>query len=203
MDFNAEAMNWDTDKRVQRAQIIAMEIKRSIQSKEKCKALEFGCGTGLISFNLLDQFEHITLIDTSEGMIDKLNQKISDLDINNMTAVCKDINMDPLPSDKFDVIYTSMALHHISDIRSTLQNLYDLLNAKGGLCIVELNEDDGKFHRTETDFDGHNGFDQTQLRELLQQIGFNHIVSNTFYKDTKLVDDEKVDYSLFLMTGSK
>ena len=61
MDFNIEATNWENERREKRAKIIANKIIKSIKIKEKCHALEFGCGTGLVSFNLFDKFEHITL----------------------------------------------------------------------------------------------------------------------------------------------
>ena len=32
--------------------------------------MEFGCGTALLSFQLKNYFEEISLVDTSEGMID-------------------------------------------------------------------------------------------------------------------------------------
>ncbi len=73
MSFDKYAITWDTEKRVNRAKIIAEEISKTIQIKKRYNALEFGCGTGLVSFNLYDKFESITLVDISKGMIDMLN----------------------------------------------------------------------------------------------------------------------------------
>ncbi|HEX9062289.1 MAG TPA: class I SAM-dependent methyltransferase [Clostridia bacterium] len=135
MNFNIEAANWDSEKRIERAKIIADEIIKSVPIEGHLRALEFGCGTGLVSFNLADKFNHITLIDTSEGMIDKLNQKIQDSNTKNMNAFCMDINGGSKLNDKYDVIYTSMALHHTQDINLTLERLYELLNAKD-TCVL-------------------------------------------------------------------
>lgn len=204
MDFNSEATNWDNERREKRAKIITDEIIKSLQIKEHYHALEFGCGTGLLSFNLIDKFEHITLIDTSEGMIETLNCKIHNSKVKNMTAIQVDINYDSEIQDKkYDVIYTSMALHHIIDIRTTLENLYGLLMDNGYLCIVELLEDDGSFHKLEKDFNGHNGFNQNELKELLEELGFNSIVTNIFYNDVKIIEGSEINYSLFLMIGKK
>lgn len=204
MNFNIEAINWDNERRVNRARIIADEINKSIQIKEQYHALEFGCGTGLVSFNLIDKFEHITLIDTSEGMIEKLKLKIHDSKVKNMTAIKVDINDNiEVLGEKFNVIYTSMALHHILDIRITLKNLYGLLTEDGYLCIVELVEDNGSFHKLEKDFNGHNGFNQDQLKKLLEELGFKNVVANIFYNDVKVIEDKENNYSLFLMVGKK
>lgn len=204
MNFNIEAINWDNERRVKRAKVIADEIINSIEIKEKCHALEFGCGTGLVSFNLIDKFENITLIDTSKGMIQTLNSKIQEYKIKNMTALNVDINEDKkIRSEKFDTIYTSMALHHIIDVRTTLKNLYEMLESNGYLCIVELVEDDGSFHKSEKDFNGHNGFNQNKLKKLLEELGFKNVLTNIFYNGVKAFDDVKVNYSLFLMIGRK
>lgn len=203
MNFDAEAVQWDNVRREKRAKIIADEITKSITIGQHDYALEFGCGTGLVSFNLSDKFKHITLIDTSAGMIDILNKKIRDSNMENMTALQIDINNDTLPEGRFDVVYTSMALHHIADTRTTLKNLWRLIGDNGYLCIVELDEDDGSFHKSEEGFDGHNGFNQNVLKKLLKEVGFKSVVTNTFYNDNKMIDGSKVNYSLFLMVGEK
>lgn len=204
MDFNSEANNWDNERREKRARIIADEIIKSIQIKEHYHALEFGCGTGLVSFNLIDKFEDITLIDTSEGMIEALNCKIKNFKVKNMTAIQMDINCDSeIQGKKYDVIYTSMALHHIIDIRTTLENLHRLLMDNGYLCIVDLVEDDGSFHKFEKDFNGHNGFNQNELKKLMEELGYKNVVTNIFYNNIKVIGDTEINYSLFLMIGEK
>jgi len=203
MDFNIEAANWDNEKRIKRAKIIADKIAKSIEIKENYNAMEFGCGTGLLSFNLCDKFRHIVLIDSSKGMIEVVNKKIQKLNGNSMTALEMDINIDTTLAGNFDVIYTSMALHHIVDIETTIKKLYGLLNKDGYLCIVDLVEDDGSFHKKEKDFDGHNGFNQSQLQILLEQIGFRDVSTSVFYTDIKVIDGSNINYSLFIMVARK
>ena len=204
MNFDIESITWDDERRKNRAKLIAEEINKSIQIKKEYTALEFGCGTGLISFCLTDKFEMITLVDTSKGMVDVLNSKIESFEIDNMKAYQIDINENhTLSEDSYDVIYTSMALHHIIDIEITIKNLYRLLKLDGYLCIIDLDEEDGSFHKEEKDFNGHNGFNQNALKNVLLETGFKGVEVNTFYKDEKLVEETKVEYSLFLMVGRK
>lgn len=204
MSFDIDSITWDNERRTKRAKLIAEEISKLIQVKKQYIALEFGCGTGLLSFCLNDKFEMITLVDTSKGMIDVLNSKIEKCKVNNMKAYQIDINKNhSLPENSYDIIYTSMALHHIIDTETTIRNLYRLLKKDGYLCIIELDEDDGSFHKEEKDFNGHNGFNQNRLKNLLLEVGVREVKSNTFYNDEKLVGEMKVKYSLFLMVGRK
>jgi 2-polyprenyl-3-methyl-5-hydroxy-6-metoxy-1,4-benzoquinol methylase len=203
MSFDEYAKTWDTEHRIARASIIAGEIRKSIGNLNKASAMEFGCGTGLISFNLCDEFKSITLIDSSEGMIDILTSKLSNYNINNMIAKQIDILNDDTSDMKFDVIYNSMVLHHIPDITAIIKKFYELLDEKGYLCIVDLDKEDGRFHKNEPDFDGHNGFQQESLKAILKDVGFKHIESTTFYYDVKIIDGENVNYSLFLMRAQK
>lgn len=200
MSFDDYARNWDTDRRINRARIIANEIEKVIQVNKELSAMEFGCGTGLISFNLYDKLEKITLIDTSKAMIDILNSKIERYKVKNMIAKCQDINDE---EDRFDVIYNSMVLHHINNTENIIERFHELLNNEGYLVIVDLNKEDGKFHKEYPDFNGHNGFEQEELHNILKKVGFKNVDSRTIYYDTKIIDGESVDYSLFLIEARK
>lgn len=203
MSFDSDAKNWDTDLRINRAKAIAEEIEKYIDSNKQYSAMEFGCGTGLISFNLHDKFKNITLIDSSQGMIDILNSKISNYKINNMIPYHLDItNNEPLNLN-FDVIYNSMVLHHIDDTNEIIKRFYKLLNREGYLFIVDLDEDDGSFHSNYSEYDGHNGFNQEYLKGILSNAGFKDIESNTFYYGEKRIGEKVVNYSLFLMRARK
>ena len=203
MDFNNYAKTWDTDKRIYRAKIIANEISNSIGINKNCSAMEFGCGTGLVSFNLYDKFRTIALVDSSKGMIDILNSKIDKSEVTNMVPYHLDISNKNSLDMKFDVIYNSMVLHHIHDTKVIIKNFHQLLNKDGYLCIVDLDEDDGSFHKKYPEFDGHNGFNQDDLKNVLIASGFSDIESNTFFYDEKIIGSEKVNYSLFLMKARK
>ena len=203
MNFNVQSISWDNEKRINRAKVIAAEIASATELEKSYSALEFGCGTGLVSFNLYDKLKDIVCIDTSKGMIDTLNTKIKQHKVKNMAAYQQNINDDYLLTPKYDLIYTSMALHHIVDVDTTLANLYKLLKQNGCLCIVDLDEDDGSFHKAETDFNGHNGFNQTELKQILVKLGYKGLRSNTFYKDVKNIEGVILNYSLFIIIGRK
>lgn len=202
MNFDDVAREWDNEKRIKRAEIIANKIKTTVIVGQDKYAMEFGCGTGLVSFNLYDEFENITLIDTSKEMIKIVNNKIKTLSLSNINARCEDL-VNSKSDEKFDVIYSSMVLHHIIDINKLCKKFYDMINLNGTLCIVDLNKDDGSFHKNEIGFNGHNGFSKTWLKNILEVNGFSNIKYETFYKGIKKIDEDELVYSLFIMTGQK
>jgi len=202
MNFDDVSKEWDNEKRIERAKVIANKIKTSIPVLKNKSAMEFGCGTGLISFNLIDIFENITLIDNSQGMINVVNEKIKKLDLSHINSYCYDLIEKSLDK-KYDIIYSSMALHHIVHIDELSKKFYNMLNLKGTLCIVDLDEDDGRFHKGDVSFNGHNGFSQEWMKSVLEANGFINIKSQTFYNSVKEIDNEEINYSLFIMTADK
>lgn len=202
MFFDDYAKKWDTDRRINRAKIISEEISNSIEINKGCSAMEFGCGTGLISFNLVEKFENITLIDSSKGMIDVVKEKIEKYEVDNMKPYAIDLFNEEI-IEKFDLIYTSMVLHHIQDISGLANKFYTLLNDGGQVIIVDLDKEDGSFHKNEPGFNGHNGFDQEKLKEIFIEVGFRDAESTTFFYDEKKIEGKNIKYSLFIMKVQK
>ncbi|WP_454055145.1 class I SAM-dependent methyltransferase [Clostridium sp. Marseille-Q7071] len=202
MNFDFEAKSWDDDKRIARAKLISGEIDKWLGDKINNNAMEFGCGTGLITFNLKNKFKDIMMVDNSAGMIEEVNKKIKNQNVNNIRTWCG--NIDEIDDEnKYDVIYTSMTLHHIVNISKVLEKLHSLLSLEGELYIVDLVEEDGTFHSSEKGFEGHNGFNQNDLMETLKNIGFKDIRNKVFYKGSKSIEERNVDYELFIMIARK
>jgi ubiquinone/menaquinone biosynthesis C-methylase UbiE len=200
VNFDLQAKGWDTDRRTQRAKIIAEKI-RSLIGGENKSAMEYGCGTGLVGMQLTDAFAHVLFMDSSPGMVDEVNRKIGNTP--NASAVVCDL-AESMPMDyRFDCIFSSMALHHIKDTETILARFYSLLNKDGCLIIVDLDQDDGSFHANEAGFDGHDGFDQTELNNMLIKAGFHGVELQTFYHNRKEMAKGLVPYSLFVAKADK
>src|SRR5512144_1440840 len=120
-NFDERARDWDSDPdKVERARVVADAIRKAIPLSKEMKVLEYGCGTGLLSFALQSDLGQITLADTSQGMLDVLGEKIASADVTNMHPVRLDLASDPLPTERFDLIYSLMTLHHIHDVNNLL-----------------------------------------------------------------------------------
>lgn len=173
-----------------------------VGNSKDSSVLDYGCATGLIGFNLCDKFRKVTLMDSEKEMLDVIHEKIETNKISNVFTVLKDLTKEDC-EEKFDVIYTSMALHHIIDTQKMIKKFYDLLNENGTLCIIELDKEDGSFHENEKHFNGHNGFEQKYMQKILKSIGFSNIKSETFFYGEKTYQEKRIPYSLFFAIGNK
>lgn len=199
--FDDLAKTWDINPdKLQRAKTFAKKITAYIPPSKKLNALEFGCGTGLLSFALKDAFKTITLVDTSVGMIDVLKNKITQQQVTNFKPMVTDLLEDAHHITNIDVIFTLMTLHHIHDLKKAFTEFHKILNPNGYVCIADLVEEDGTFHKPELKFDGHLGFNKEQLIDLLQDHGF----LTTYYSTPHtIVKDSGREYPLFLLIAKK
>jgi ubiquinone/menaquinone biosynthesis C-methylase UbiE len=201
-EFDQKAAQWDAKPvRVERAQAVAAAIKAAVPLSPQLTALEYGCGTGLVSFSLQPYLGHITLADSSTGMLTVLKEKIAAGGIHNMTPVQLDLITDPLPIEQFQLIYTLLTLHHIPDTAKILRAFYELLEGAGYLCVADLDKEDGTFH--EDEFHGHLGFDRAELAAQARSIGFSDIHFTTAYHMIKDVAGVRKDFPIFLMVARK
>jgi len=204
MYFDEKAQEWDNDpQKIERAVVFAKEINGFIQPRKKLNALEFGCGTGLLSFKLKDFFNTITLVDNSKGMIKVLKEKIDKENIKNFIPLQIDLLEGNNLSSKIDVIYSLMTLHHVSDINSTINKFNSILEPNGYLCIADLVKEDGSFHSHHDDFNGHNGFDKEELGGIMIKNGFKLAYYKECFVIEKKVDENINKYPLFLMICKK
>lgn len=198
--FDARAKTWDDDPmKTARAQAVAHGIQSQVPLTSRMSALEYGCGTGLLSFILQPQLKRIALADNSPGMLEVLQEKIDANGISNMRAMQLDLVNDPLPADRFDLIYSLMTFHHIDDTDKVLRDLFALLVNPGYLCVADLDSEDGSFHGP--NFTGHKGFDRTELKDKLLQTGFNSVKFTTVFEIVK--GEKPTRYPVFLMVARK
>jgi ubiquinone/menaquinone biosynthesis C-methylase UbiE len=202
-NFDERAKDWDSDPdKVERARLVAEAIRQAIPLSKEMKALEYGCGTGLLSFALQPYLGEITLADTSQGMLDVLSEKITSAGVINMHPVRLDLASNPLPAERYSLTYSLMTLHHIPDVNGILASFRDLLEPKGYLLVADLDQEDGSFH-TDGTTDVHLGFDREKLEKTVKDIGFGNIKFSTAYEIKKKIGNEQKTFPVFLMTAQK
>ncbi len=203
IDFDSKARLWDGNPVFQeRADRIAAAIQAAIPLNTNMRALDYGCGTGMLSFPLKDSLGHITLKDSSAGMLEVLREKIAALGVSNMAARQFDLTRVDAPEDRYDLIYTSMVLHHIPDTAGILATFQALLNPGGWLCVADLDQEDGSFHGIEVDV--HHGFTRDALRQLAEAAGFGDLRFDTVFEIVKdTADGGARAYPVFLMVARK
>ena len=199
--FDARAKEWDTPAKTERAQAVAESIQKTVHFPQGTSAFEYGCGTGLLSFCLLESLGEVTLADSSTGMLGVLKEKIEAEKADNMTPLQIDLMADPRPEASYDVIYTLLTMHHIPETQRILEIFHSMLAENGTLCIADLDKEDGSFHGA--GFDGHLGFEREDLREKAANAGFRDIRFQTCYTVKKEVNGAPGEFPVFLMTCGK
>jgi ubiquinone/menaquinone biosynthesis C-methylase UbiE len=202
-NFDERAKDWDSDpKKVERARAVADAICKGVPLSREMSALEYGCGTGLLSFALQEYLGQITLADTSQGMLDVLTEKISTASVTNMHPLHLDLATDPLPDEQYDITYSLMTLHHIHDTQDILKKFHAILKPNGHLLIADLDQEDGSFH-TDGTTDVHKGFARNELQQQVEASGFEEIVFSTAYTIKKKIGDDERSFPVFLMSAKK
>jgi len=202
-DFDSKAAAWDNNPdHFDRAVKLANYLQEQVDVTAVKTALEYGSGTGLLSFALKEALPFITLMDSSIEMTKEAQRKVDEQKIDSLRPLQYDILTQDMPQDKYDLIYILQTLHHIEDTDLFLEKSAQLLNRGGNLVIIDLVKEDGSFH--EDEFHGHRGFVQTELEGKMKRAGFEithygicHIIQK------ELEDGSKKEFPLFMMVGRK
>jgi 2-polyprenyl-3-methyl-5-hydroxy-6-metoxy-1,4-benzoquinol methylase len=199
--FDDEAATWDDDPGHEKRQVaVARAIKESLDSSPRMKAVDVGAGTGRLSILLADLVGSVVVTDPSAGMVRVAQERIEAAGLSDrLRAVQADLTTDRLDGT-YDVVWSSMALHHVQDLDGLLRSVAGLLVDGGRVFIADLDEDpEGAFHADKVDFDGHHGFQRQRLAEQLVSAGFGDV---DFIDATTILKGER-EFGVFLCTATK
>lgn len=202
-NFDNVAASWDKNiMHTERSQAIANKLIPLLEKKQWNRALEFGAGTGLLSFLLKDYFNELVLMDSSQEMVNTASSKIIASNQKHMHALFLDLEHENYTAGKFDIIFTQMVLHHVGNIEIIFDKFNDLLLTNGILAIADLYTEDGSFHGQ--DFTGHKGFDPETLKQALLKRNFDLVTYQQCYTVTKEVEGGIIkDFPIFLLIAEK
>jgi len=203
-NFDQEAASWDqVPRRVKVAQDIAHSMIQEITLTPDIDIMDFGCGTGLLTFSLQPLVRSITGVDSSQGMLDVFKTKIKEQNLNNVKAEFIDLDNGDVLTGSYNLIVSSMTLHHIKNIAPLLEQFYSILLPSGQLAIADLDLDDGQFH---SDNEGvfHFGFDREELHRMFIGAGFRDVRHRATAQVEKAVGYGPTRlFTLFLIIGRK
>jgi ubiquinone/menaquinone biosynthesis C-methylase UbiE len=194
--FEMIANKYDTSERIQIAKVSSNAIREYLVDVKSKNAIDFGCGTGLVGMNLLNDFNSMLFLDTSQNMINQIKKKISSSNIQNAATLCFDFEKDSLSDLHADYVFMAQVLLHINDVELVLSRLYEVLKESGHLLIVDFNKNE----EIVSDM-VHNGFDQIELSDVMTETGYRSILSKTIYTGNKLFMGH--DASLFILDARK
>ena len=192
MSFDRRAATWDaSDRRQALAQAVADAIQEHIPLRGNMRLLDFGAGTGLLTRRLAPFVGSVTAVDTSANMLKKLTEVLPNAAIHQGDIIEYDSN------EAFDLIVSSMTMHHIRDIDALLAKLYNLLTPGGHIALADLAEEDGSFHDHGNEGVHHYGFNCDTLKKRAKNAGFKDIDCSIVHTVVKT----KGEYPIFLLTA--
>jgi ubiquinone/menaquinone biosynthesis C-methylase UbiE len=200
-EFDLKADSWDNNPmHFDRSKKIAENIRKVIPLNTGMTALEFGAGTGITSFLLKDSVKEIIMMDNSEGMVRTMENKIKLTGVTNLKALNFDLEKNDWTGNQFDLIFSQMVLHHVSDTELIIIKLSKMTKPGGYIALADLYTENGSFHGKT--FTGHKGFDPSAIGRILTRNGFENPEHITVYSIKKPTEDNTIeDFDVFLLTA--
>ena len=198
--FNTLAREWDAKpQRVEGAITFVDKIKECLPNDiSSCSLLDYGSGSGLVSFGFANDVKEILGLDNSTGMVEVYNEKASKIGFKNIEAKLHDIDKESLDENRFDIITTNMTMHHITDIYDFINNLSSSLKECGKLFIADLYSEDGTFHSDNTGVI-HFGFEKEKVIDAFEKAGLKNIQFETL----QTISKPHRDFDVFFIVGEK
>jgi 2-polyprenyl-3-methyl-5-hydroxy-6-metoxy-1,4-benzoquinol methylase len=203
-NFDQDAAQWDEHPgKVKMAGDVAAAILREVALSADMDVMDFGCGTGLLGLKLLPQVKSLTGVDSSQGMLAVLRNKIATQGLANVQTQFLDLASGERPDGRYHLIVSSMTLHHVPDTAALLAEWFDLLHPGGQVAFADLDAEDGSFHSDNTGV-FHFGFDREKLKQLLHEAGFADVRASTASVFSKEVAGQGLrEFPIFLITATR
>ncbi|MCT7603527.1 class I SAM-dependent methyltransferase [Aliarcobacter butzleri] len=199
--FDERAKDWDKKQTtLDKSDACINHLKEKIDFSNIKNILDYGCGTGLIAFNLVEENNEVLGLDNSYGMIEEFNKKVKEKNLSNIKAKKHNILEEDLPKNSFDLIVISMSLHHIEDIDMFFKKSFEALKNGGYICVNDLDKEDGSFHAKHNN-EGvyHFGFSKDKLVETAKKIGF----SDSSFDIVYIFERENGNFPIFNFIAKK
>lgn len=105
--------------------------------------LDIGCGAGNYTLKLLQKLPNLdcTLLDLSSKMLERAFERTSKETSGKIETIQGDIHVTPLPEERFDIVISGLALHHLREDehwKSVFTRIYRSLKPGGAFLISDM-----------------------------------------------------------------
>ena len=107
------------------------------------KVLDIGCGTGLLSLKFLEKAGcSIIGVDSSPEMLSIFGDKITKLALSaRVVSKLEDAKALDFEPNTFDVVASTVTLHHLTDKLPTIKKIHEILKPKGRFVLGDIDMD--------------------------------------------------------------
>ena len=195
--FDNAAAEWDHNaERHQFLMGLVHKLLEKLDLSPEMTLIDYGCGTGNASLPIAPKVSHIYALDTSEGMLAELKDKLEDQNINNVTPLFLNLSENKFPHSKVDAAFSIMTMHHVPDTDALLDNLTAALKPGGMIFLLDLYSEDGCFHQGMEPVP-HLGFDPDKICSKLKVRG----CENCQHELAGIKRREHGDYPVFIISA--
>ncbi len=134
--FGKSAKTYDNYAEIQNQ--VALTLNKQINKSAPENILEIGCGTGLLSTEIVKKYPdaNFTFTDNSKAMLGTAEQKLCKQFPKQKAQFTFEIlnpekGMGPQHQEKYDLIISSMAIHWFNDILNSLKSIQSALTQTG------------------------------------------------------------------------
>ena len=102
-------------------------------SASKGAALDIGCGSGILAFELAQYYDNAVAVDLSEKMLAIASQKRSAPNIEYIQMDASQLALDR----QFDLIVSAATFHHLPNLPAALDAIKKMLNPHGKIVFID------------------------------------------------------------------
>jgi ubiquinone/menaquinone biosynthesis C-methylase UbiE len=116
-------------------------IVSATEARPGMAAIDLGCGSGQVSIPLAERGVHVTAVDVSPQMVQRLQERAAEAEMAEaMTGVVCAIEDFSVPHASVDLVVSNYALHHLRDRdkQAVLRSAVDWLRPGGKLVVGDM-----------------------------------------------------------------